>query len=345
MNNPFCLIFGKEPYQVISRILPFNEVLTSFTDEHPSQQIYMITGVRGSGKTVFLTMLTKEFNEDEDWIVIELNSSGEMLKEFAQKLYSIRGMSKVFDESGINLSFLGVNIALKKHENTAGSLENGIERMLEKLAKKKKRILISVDEVTNSKEMQYFAGAFQMFIRHELPVFLLMTGLYENINSLQNEKNLTFLYRAPKIFLKPLNIFSMAAVYEKTLNLSKDNALMLAKETKGYSFAFQVIGYFCFIHKGEFEKAKDEIKQYLDDYVYEKVWMELPPKERKVVTDIAVSGSNEVSEIKEHLGLKQNEFGVYRDRLIKKGILESKGRGIVEIALPYFDEYIREHDY
>ena len=184
-----------------------------------------------------------------------------------------------------------------------------------------------------------------MFIRHELPVFLLMTGLYENINSLQNEKNLTFLYRAPKIFLKPLNIFSMAAVYEKTLNLSKDNALMLAKETKGYSFAFQVIGYFCFIHKGEFEKAKDEIKQYLDDYVYEKVWMELPPKERKVVTDIAVSGSNEVSEIKEHLGLKQNEFGVYRDRLIKKGILESKGRGIVEIALPYFDEYIREHDY
>lgn len=38
-----------------------------------NQQIYMITGVRGSGKTVMLTDISKHFRKDKDWIVIELN--------------------------------------------------------------------------------------------------------------------------------------------------------------------------------------------------------------------------------------------------------------------------------
>ncbi|MBR3317729.1 MAG: hypothetical protein IKG21_07965 [Atopobiaceae bacterium] len=35
--------------------------------------------------------------------------------------------------------------------------------------------------------MRVFAASFQVFLRQNLPVFLLMTGLYENINELQNE--------------------------------------------------------------------------------------------------------------------------------------------------------------
>ena len=33
----------------------------------------MITGVRGSGKTVFMTDISKQIKEDESWIVVELN--------------------------------------------------------------------------------------------------------------------------------------------------------------------------------------------------------------------------------------------------------------------------------
>ena len=39
----------------------------------------------------------------------------------------------------------------------------------------------------------------------ELPCVLVMAGLFDNISNLQNEKSLTFLYRAPKkFFLEPL---------------------------------------------------------------------------------------------------------------------------------------------
>ena len=54
------------------------------------------------------------------------------------------------------------------------------------------------------------ASSFQTFIREDYPVFLLMTGLFENIRNLQNEDTLTFLYRTPRIELKPLGIIGMA---------------------------------------------------------------------------------------------------------------------------------------
>lgn len=77
--------------------------------------------------------------------------------------------------------------------------------MLEQIKKAGKRLLISIDEVTNSEYIRVFASAFQIFIRQDYPIFLLMTGLYENIHNLQNEKSLTFLYRAPKVLLEPVN--------------------------------------------------------------------------------------------------------------------------------------------
>lgn len=341
-KNPFSLTFGKEPIQMISRYTQMNMILESFTDEAPGQQIYMITGVRGSGKTVFMTSVAKSLQEKKEWIVIELNSSGELLKELAAKLYNAQGFSSKFKTAGINLSFWGIGVDIKKYEPIT-DLGTAIERMLERIAKENKRVLITIDEVSNTDEMRQFAGAFQIMVRHDHPLFLLMTGLYENINKLQNEKNLTFLYRAPKIYLPALNLFRISDTYEKQLKLTKEEALELAKKTMGYSFAFQVVGYFTFSKNGDFESAFPEIRQYLDEYVYDKIWIELSVMETDILCAISVNGYTQVRDIKEQLKLKPNEFSVYRDRLIKKGILNGSVRGSLTFALPYFEDYIKEH--
>ena len=54
--------FGKEPVQMIPRLSQIQEVENSFFDENIPQQIYMITGVRGSGKTVFMTSIASKCN-------------------------------------------------------------------------------------------------------------------------------------------------------------------------------------------------------------------------------------------------------------------------------------------
>lgn len=342
MNNPFSLTFGKEPSQMISRFALNNEIIHAFTQEMPSQQAYMITGVRGSGKTVFMSSLANTFRAKNEWVVVELNSAGELLKELVAKLYNTRGLKRIFDAEGINLSFWGIGVGLKKAEPIT-DLETAAERMVQKLSKEGKRLLITIDEVSNTKEMRYFAGSFQKMVRHDLPLFLLMTGLYDNINKLQNEDNLTFLFRAPKVYLGALNISRIADSYADTLKLSKEEALTLAKMTKGYSFAYQVLGYFAFEKKDDYKKALPDARQYLDEYAYDKLWTELSAKETEILFVMTDKGINDVSTIKASLNMKPNEFSVYRDRLIKKGIVSGNKRGTLEYSLPFFDDYIREH--
>ena len=207
------------------------------------------------------------------------------------------------------------------------------------LKKKKKRVLVTIDEVTINQYVREFASAFQIFIRQDLPLFLLMTGLYENISNLQNDKGLTFLYRAPKIELKPLNIKTIANNYGTTFNIDEATSLKMAKLTKGYSFAFQVLGYFTWRNDGNYKNAMDEYRQYLEDYVYEKVWFELSEKDKKFVYTTANCKSGKVSEIKEAMKMSNNEFTPYRDRLIKKGILDGSERGKVRFLLPMFEDY------
>lgn len=63
---------------------------------------------------------------------------------------------------------------------------------------------------------------------------MIMTGLYENIYELQNERTLTFLYRAPGMELGPLNIGRIAESYKEIFALDDDAAMSMTKATKGY---------------------------------------------------------------------------------------------------------------
>jgi hypothetical protein len=170
-----------------------------------------------------------------------------------------------------------------------------------------------------------------------------MTGLYDNINSLQNEKTLTFLYRAPKIELAPLNAGAISRNYADNFKLDKKTAIEMAKITRGYSFAFQVLGYFTWENGGDYRKAIGMFRQYLDEYVYDKVWSELSPKDKQILSAMAEIGTGKVSDIRTKLNLETNEFNPYRNRLIKKGLINGDQRGIVTFTLPMFEDYVLEN--
>ena len=221
--------------------------------------------------------------------------------------------------------------------------ETAIIKILERLKKGGKRLLITIDEMTNSEYMKVFAGAFQIFVRQELPVFLLGTGLYENIEELQNEKSLTFLYRAPKIQLKPLNNAAIINKYKTIFNISPEKAAQMAGLTKGYPFAFQVLGYLTWNNDGDYNGILGEYEQYLSEFVYDKIWSELSQKDRMVAKGIADIKSGKIKEIRDAIGMETNEFNPYRKRLIRKGIVSGEKRGYVYFTLPLFEEYVIEN--
>ena len=344
MGNPFIISFGKKPLEEIARPVQTSEIIEAFTSDPINRQIYMITGVRGSGKTVLLTDISNRLRTEEDWIVLELNPSADLLQGLAAKLMRNETCARIFKSARINLSFMGVGVEFGANASVA-DLETAVGRMLESLRKNKKRVLVAIDEATNTESMRVFVSAFQIFIRQDLPIFLLMTGLYENIEDLQNEKNLTFLYRAPKITLPSLNLNAIASRYRSLFHLEREEAAEMARMTKGYPFAFQALGYLTWESGKDYHTVLPTYRQYLDDYVYDKIWAELSPKDRELSRAVAGSKTGEVSEIMELAQFTPQEFSPYRKRLIRKGVVDTSERGKLTFSLPLFDEYVLDQFY
>lgn len=340
--NPYTLIFGKEPAQMIARHMQTAEIIDTFNSDNPSQQVYIITGVRGAGKTVLMTDVAKRLQKNDIWITVELNPERDMLETLVSKLSSNHTLAKLFQSAKINLSLFGFGLEVSG-EAPVSDLEIALGKILDSLKRHGKRLLIMVDEAMNSKAMKTFIHSFQILVRQDLPVFLLMTGLYDNIENLQNEKSLTFLYRAPKIVLKPLNIGTIAANYKKNFPVTESEALKMAKMTKGYSFAFQVLGYFCWQQGSLNDAVMEDYRQYLEEYVYEKIWTELSQNDRKIVFGIANCPTGKISEIRSFLNMETNQFNPYRKRLIRKGIINGEEYGYVFFTLPLFEKFVIEN--
>lgn len=293
-------------------------------------------------KAVMMTNIASELRKREDWIVVELNPTRDLLQSLAAKIYSIPELHTLFINAKLDFSAFGLGVSI---ENAAPvtDIENALELMLKYIQKSEKRLLISVDEVTNSEYIRIFASSFQIFLRNDYPIFLLMTGLYENIYNLQNDKVLTFLYRAPKLILEPLNYTAIRKQYMDIFSLDIDAAGELASLTKGYPFAFQVLGYLYWENRDKktLEQILPEYDQYLDEYVYSKIWSELSDLDKKIVTEMSLSGETQVKALRERLDMKSELFSVYRERLKRKGVIISKEYGKVTLALPRFDEFVK----
>lgn len=341
-NNPFSIVFGKEPQMYVKNSNQFDEIRNSFISENPFTTTYLITGVRGSGKTVLLTKLLKYFENLDDWIVVELNPETDMLEYLASSIYEKSNNKYKYLKKEFSFSFQGISISFAG-DKPVSNVITLIEKMIDTLKKKNKKILICIDDVSNNQNIRTFVQQYQIFIRKDYPLFLLMTGLFENVRNLQNEKSLTFLYRAPNINIGSLSLINIADSFEETLKIDREEAVKMSKLTKGYAFAYQVLGYVMYASKKEKldEIVIKEFDKYLRDYVYEKVYFDLPEIEKKIVNTLAYLEDGKIAIVMEKLSLDKENISQYRDRLLKKGILIKTGWGKLDFALPRFREYVK----
>ena len=339
MNSNFSITFGMSPSSYINRDNISRQICDDFSLDFPLSHIYIICGVRGSGKTVLLTNISNIIKEDDKWIIVDVNPNKEILEQVAAGLYENSNVKHLFLSKSFSFSFHGFGFSIEGKEPVS-NIKTILEKMLDVVKKHGKRILITIDEASNNAYMRSFAHDFQSLLRGDYPVFSLMTGLYENVNSLQNNKDLTFLYRAPKIDLKPLDINLIENEYQKIFSdKSKEVIHRLSLLTRGYAFAYQVAG-FLFGKYNDIEKMLDEFDKYMSIYVYDKIWLTLPNNEKKYLK--AFSKDIESTDvIMNRTEFNNKECSVYRDRLIKRGIVEGVDYGQNAIILPRFIEYIK----
>lgn len=348
-KNPFCISFGKKPFEYIDRTLERQRIIDTFELEPITDQLFLITGIRGSGKTVLMNTVAEELSKNGNWIILRESASSNLLEMVYSDLYDKLNFKKQKIKK-ITLSLGAANLEMSSSQPKENIITK-IDEQLIKAEKANKKILILIDEVVNTDQMKKFAHMFQIEIARNRQIFFLGTGLYENLLDLSDEKDLTFLHRSPRIVLSPLNLAAIARSYATIFSLNKKEAKEMALLTKGYSFAFQALGYICW-NSNYYLKSRERHKDFLSaeilseydallaDASYSKIWSECSQKDKEILLAMMNIDTRKVAEIRKSCNMSINYFSVYRSRLIKKGILFSPTRGEVEFALPRFRNFL-----
>lgn len=342
--NPFSKTFGKEPRNYIERDNEKEQIIGDFLSGDPVDYSYLICGPRGCGKTVLMSSIASYFKNLDDWIVVDPGPKDHLLENVASRLYENAKVKTHFLKGEFSFSFQGISFSLKGETpvTTAFVL---IEKICEILKKKNKKVLITIDEIDNSLEMKSFIEAYQTLLRENHDIMLLMTGLYENVSKLQDNPSLTFLYRMQKVYLGALPSSMVAASYESLLNIPMDTAVEYAKMTKGYAYAYQVLGFL--LYESESKRVDSQLLAKFDmllaEQVYEKIYSLLSNNEKTIVNAFGSDSKVKISTLVDRTGMNNKTIGVYRDRMIKSGILTSPSYGYLEFTLPRFYNFLKEH--
>ena len=145
--------------------------------------------------------------------------------------------------------------------------------------------------------------------------------------------------------------FSIKKTIELAGRLIDKEALTLAvKNTKGFPFMIQLIGYQMWRQNPEkksisFSDAEEGIvlaQNDLERMIFDITYSELSEKDIAFLT--AMLDDNEysvMSDISRRMCVTPKYASIYRKRLIEHGIISSRGYGKVAFDLPMFREYIQ----
>ena len=128
----------------------------------------------------------------------------------------------------------------------------------------------------------------------------------------------------------------------KIFDISAEDAGIMTGLTKGYPFAFQVLGYLYWENRKQkqLKEILPEYDQYLEEYVYSKIWSELSSLDQKVLMNISPDEELKVKDLRERLQMSSELFSVYRDRLKRKGVIDTREYGKISFALPRFAHFV-----
>lgn len=343
-ENPFILAFGEVPEIMLDEEARSRLIVNDIKASRPNFRNFMISGLRGSGKTVLLRSIQETLSKEKDYIFVNLDmgdgKTKNLLNQLAAILVSLPGMKALYTKAEVKVH-LGNAEMLLENDNPFMDTRTEIAKMLGVLKKLNKKVVIMIDEVVDNDGFTTFASAYKE-LTNDYPVYLVMAGLKENTDNVINNPVNTFLRRAYPIELDGLNITLIRNEYEKILGVSRTEAEELANLTHRYSFAFQALGYAYYEYGSE--KYLDEYDNFLALFVYRPLWDKLSDKDRKVLLGINKAivsglGKAKTSDVLESCGIQKNEFSPYRKRLSDSSIINTSEQGIISYNYPRFEVF------
>ena len=327
---------------------------------HPDFTL-LITGSRGSGKTVML-------NEAEDialslgWRIISVSASvtdlpGRIAGAALEHLREMRDGKPARRISSVQA--LGVEVSWEDrpdqdHGQQRDGLRGALTSLSEKQAANRAGLLLTVDELhgVHLTEARELAVAVQHITRRELlPMAFVGAALPEIEETLLNDRGITFFQRCARAPLLPLaptdtELALSRPISDAGMTITEEALALMVPRTRGHPYTIQLLGYHswetAFESQGAarigIEHARTAISEaeWAElEQVVKPIWTGLSDTDRSFVLAMALdTGDSAIVDIADRLGRSANYAQHYRRRLIDAGMIVPSGRGRVRFTYP-----------
>ena len=363
-GNPFLPTFGTSPPVLAGR----DDVVARFGrafERGPTHPDYtmLITGVRGSGKTVLL-------NEAEDaalrlgWRVISMSASVRGLCRLItnaalQHLAHAGEATPPLRISSVSLMGIGVEWAPQPPGPQADvDLRSALTSLAALAADSDTGLLVTVDELqaVALEEATDLAVTVQHVTRRELlPVAFIGAALPEVDETLLADRGMTFFQRCARARLTPLRPDHTAAALSWPIRRAgghiDDDALEhLVSASGGHPFTIQLLGYHSWemaapaAHINAIHAAAGalEADHALLEQIVKPIWSGLSDMDRAFLSAMSLDETDsETNRVARRIQRSPNYAQTYRRRLIDAGAIEPAGRGKIRFSYLQMRPWLR----
>ena len=362
--NPFAPTFGRTPPVIAGRDDILNtiaEALATGTNHPDYTSIFF--GVRGAGKTVLLNAV-EDIAREQGWLTISEDASRAGLVSRIERaallhLRTLAGSPKR-RVRGVQAAGLGLELEDAPSLGESEGLREVLTRLGDLLAERGTGLMITIDELLSADraEIREFGTVMQHVCRREeLPVAFAGAALPPFEEYIETEDQSAFLHRCSRHNVEQLSgaatrLAIAAPIAQRGRTIDDDALDSACLATSGYAFMVQLVGFYSWaaapavserITLRHVESGSAEASQRVSRLVLAPVWRDLSPVDRRFLRAMAVDDADSgLADVAKRLDVDINYAGVYRQRLVRAGMIVATTRGRVDLAHSPARQWIRD---
>lgn len=364
-RNLFRPSFGTYPHLMVGRdqlIDEFEDTFDGILD--PAGLTILVSGQRGMGKTVLLDSIRRAA-DTAGWLVITESSSNGLLARLTRdhlprllQLHSDTSPTRLGSANG-TIGPLAGGASWTERYPAESTLRSQITELTDALQPSGRGLVITVDEVQSAdiEDLRKLGEIIQYGRREERLLGFAAAGLSTPIEELLDHPGATFLRRAEhhpigRVGRTDVRAALAGTVADSGYEIDVHALDVAADAVDGYPFMIQLVGY----HSLKAHKTPGPVtiadvtagiaaaRRRLGRHVHTPALRPLSNVDRTYLLAMAQDdGPSRTGKIAERMDVTPQYAGEYRRRLIRDGIIEAAGHGLVRFTIPYTAEHLRQH--
>ena len=368
--NPYAPGAGTPPPALVGRddVLSHADVALRRLRALRSAQHQIITGLRGTGKTVLLTTFGAIAERNGFWLIrqeavgVGDDTVVSLLRQARRILSELGGSDKIsralrsVDAVALTVAGTGFRAERTDAQPDREALSDVIIDLAAAAAERDRGIMIALDEaqLLDHDDLRRILVGVRRCGQDRLPLWCLLTGLPNLVGIVA--KVVTYAERMFEVSeLGPLTPSQVSeAITRPATELQVEWAAeavgAIVDRSDGYPFFVQMWAYHTWnaamdapISARDVSRADPSTRFSLDRSFFAARISRVPASEIAYATALASlgAGPHRSREVAAAAGATTSQVAAFRDRLLREGVLFAPRYGWVEFATPHFDEYIR----